>query len=194
MSIDIRLPPPEPGPAQPMVQEYSDPSPVAPVQPVQLGPDDKFQFNCHKGIACFNKCCQNIDIMLAPYDVLRLKKRLGISSRDFLDSFTRDFAMDGHGHAGAEARDQGRIAGLRVPHPKAAAYARTGPRPAATMRSVLLSMRKKGSPTDEDSYFVVKRTTAWVTRSRRRRPCATTAENRGWRTTTRSIANGARSY
>ncbi len=42
---------------------------------VVFGPEDSFQFNCHKGIACFNKCCENIDIMLAPYDVLRLKKR-----------------------------------------------------------------------------------------------------------------------
>ncbi len=47
--------------------------------PVQLALDDKFQFRCHKGIACFNKCCENIDIMLTPYDILRLKNRLGIT-------------------------------------------------------------------------------------------------------------------
>jgi hypothetical protein len=78
-----------------MSNEFSDPSPVTPIQPVQLGPDDSFQFRCHKGIACFNKCCENIDIMLAPYDVLRLKKRLGLSARDFLDNFTRDFQKIG---------------------------------------------------------------------------------------------------
>ena len=40
--------------------------------------------DCHKGIACFNKCCQSIDIMLAPYDILRLKKRLGMCPAEFL--------------------------------------------------------------------------------------------------------------
>jgi len=156
MSIDIRLPPPESGPGQAMIKEYSDPSPMTPVQPVQLGPDDTFQFRCHKGIACFNKCCQNIDIMLAPYDILRLKRRLGLSSRDFLDNFTRDFAMDGHGMPGLKlaTKDESPACvfltpegcGVYADRPSACRYYALG----------LLSMRKKDSPTDEDSYFVVK--------------------------------------
>jgi len=38
----------------------------SPIIPVQLALHDKFQFRCHKGIACFNKCCENIDILLTP--------------------------------------------------------------------------------------------------------------------------------
>ncbi len=139
-----------------MSNEYSDPSPVTPVQPVQLTQDDSFQFRCHQGIACFNKCCQNIDIMLAPYDVLRLKRRLRLSARDFLDNFTRDFQMDGHGMPGLKLATKEESpacvfltpegCGVYADRPSACRYYALG----------LLSMRKKDSPTDEDSYFVVK--------------------------------------
>jgi len=54
----------------------------------RLGPDDKFRFGCHPGVACFNQCCGDVNIFLAPYDVLRMKKRLGISSTEFLEKYT----------------------------------------------------------------------------------------------------------
>ena len=57
------------------------------VEPRQLSPDSKFKFLCHKGISCFTHCCSNVDIMLTPYDVLRLKRRLGISSGEFLERY-----------------------------------------------------------------------------------------------------------
>ncbi|TAL26064.1 MAG: YkgJ family cysteine cluster protein [Nitrospirae bacterium] len=58
------------------------------VQPARLDPETKFRFRCHKDIKCFTKCCSNIDIMLTPYDVLRLKNRLGMSSEEFLEKYT----------------------------------------------------------------------------------------------------------
>jgi Fe-S-cluster containining protein len=58
------------------------------VEPVRLTLDSKFKFRCHKGIACFTKCCSNIDILLTPYDIVRLKNRLGISSEEFLLDYT----------------------------------------------------------------------------------------------------------
>lgn len=51
--------------------------------------DSKLQFKCHPGIACFTRCCSNIDILLTPYDVVRMKNRLGISSTEFLKRHTR---------------------------------------------------------------------------------------------------------
>lgn len=48
----------------------------------------EFKFKCHKDIECFTKCCSNIEILLTPYDVLRLKKRLGLSSSQFLTKYT----------------------------------------------------------------------------------------------------------
>ncbi len=50
--------------------------------------DDRFRFACHSGVQCFNQCCANINIFLTPYDVLRLKQRLGITSTELLDKYT----------------------------------------------------------------------------------------------------------
>ena len=56
------------------------PFPESPVTPEQFDENHVIKFRCYKGIECFNACCRNIDIMLTPYDILRLKQRLGISS------------------------------------------------------------------------------------------------------------------
>ena len=53
----------------------------------RLGPDDTFTFSCQPGISCFNHCCVDVNVFLSPYDVLRLKKRLGMSSEEFLDKY-----------------------------------------------------------------------------------------------------------
>ena len=78
-----------------------DDSPLAetPVLPNQLTGDAVIQFRCHKDIDCFNACCKNIDIMLTPYDILRLKKRLGITSTEFLRQYTEPFEF-GKGSVG----------------------------------------------------------------------------------------------
>ena len=56
-----------------------DESPFAssPVIPEQFDEDHVIKFRCYKGIECFNACCRDIDITLTPYDILRLKQRLG---------------------------------------------------------------------------------------------------------------------
>ena len=53
----------------------------------RMDPEHAFQFNCFPGVPCFTKCCQDINIVLTPYDVLRLKRALGISSDEFLDKY-----------------------------------------------------------------------------------------------------------
>jgi uncharacterized protein len=53
----------------------------------RLGLDDPFTFGCHPGVSCFNCCCSDVNIFLSPYDVLRLKKRLGVTSGEFLDRY-----------------------------------------------------------------------------------------------------------
>ncbi len=49
---------------------------------------DRFQFACHKGLSCFTQCCQKLEVMLTPYDILRLKNALNISSDRFLEKYT----------------------------------------------------------------------------------------------------------
>lgn len=58
------------------------------VDPVKYTLETRFKFKCHRGISCFTKCCSNIDIMLTPYDIIVMKKRLGISSTEFLERYT----------------------------------------------------------------------------------------------------------
>ncbi len=47
-----------------------------------------FRFHCYPGVSCFTQCCQDITIFLTPYDVLRLKNSLNISSDEFLEKYT----------------------------------------------------------------------------------------------------------
>jgi Fe-S-cluster containining protein len=49
---------------------------------------DTFRFSCHKGLSCFTQCCADVTIFLTPYDVLRMKRSLGVSSEEFLARYT----------------------------------------------------------------------------------------------------------
>ena len=64
------------------------PDNTAKIDPVRLGPDSEFQFKCHKGVKCFNQCCRDINIILTPFDIIKLKNRLGLSSEEFLALYT----------------------------------------------------------------------------------------------------------
>jgi len=46
--------------------------------------DSIFRFACHAGVACFTRCCHDADMYLYPYDIIRLKHCLGMTSEDFL--------------------------------------------------------------------------------------------------------------
>jgi len=61
----------------------------------RLGLDDSFTFSCNPGVSCFNECCGDVNIVLTPYDVLRLKRRLGMSSTELLQRYTiKPFTKD----------------------------------------------------------------------------------------------------
>lgn len=52
-----------------------------------LATGETFQFGCHPGVPCFTQCCRELELDLTPYDVLRLRQGLKISSHDFFDRF-----------------------------------------------------------------------------------------------------------
>lgn len=56
-----------------------------------------FNFACRKGLSCFTQCCQDVNIFLTPYDVLRMKNRLGVSSDEFLSTYTTVLVHKGSG-------------------------------------------------------------------------------------------------
>ena len=57
-------------------------------QLVPLGYDESFRFSCTRQVLCFNACCRDLNQFLTPYDILRLKGHLEISSEEFLAKYT----------------------------------------------------------------------------------------------------------
>jgi Fe-S-cluster containining protein len=64
------------------------PNAQARIEPVRLGLDSRFKFRCHKDVSCFTRCCRGITIMLTPYDIILLKKRLDLTSTQFLAMYS----------------------------------------------------------------------------------------------------------
>ncbi|CAB5128941.1 hypothetical protein D3OALGA1CA_3103 [Olavius algarvensis associated proteobacterium Delta 3] len=56
-----------------------------PMTPISV--DEPFQFCCSPGVPCFNACCRDLNQFLYPYDILRLKHHLGVSSTRFLERY-----------------------------------------------------------------------------------------------------------
>jgi len=138
-------------------KEIRDNSPhPSPVEPRELKLESRFRFRCHEGIACFNACCRNIDISLTPYDILRLKRRLAMSSKEFVARYTVPFEMDADGMPGVKM--------LTKPGTSECAFlGEEGctvyeDRPVACRYYALGSMavRKKDSAEVQDIYFVVR--------------------------------------
>ncbi len=56
---------------------------------VPLAKKEKFSFECHSGVDCYMVCCRNVDMFLYPYDILRLKNHLQITSQLFIENYVR---------------------------------------------------------------------------------------------------------
>lgn len=48
---------------------------------------DTFNFGCHPGVPCYTDCCRMLELALTPYDVLRLRKATGLTSRELLEHY-----------------------------------------------------------------------------------------------------------
>ncbi len=58
-----------------------------PVNPdKRLSVDDEFQFACGPHVPCFTECCRKLELLLTPFDVLKLRKSLGMPAADVLDT------------------------------------------------------------------------------------------------------------
>ena len=62
-----------------------------------LNLDSRLQFACHPGLPCFTHCCRDVNIYLTPFDVLRMRKKLGLSSQEFLERYTVTLVGEGTG-------------------------------------------------------------------------------------------------
>ncbi len=67
---------------------------MAQIAPTRVGLKSQFKFKCHPEVSCFTKCCRGINITLTPYDIIRLKNRLGLESEEFLAIYTEPHIME----------------------------------------------------------------------------------------------------
>ncbi len=123
--------------------------------PEILGLDHPVKFSCHKGISCFNSCCKQADVMLAPYDVIRLKNSLNMDSEAFLKKYTVPWEIEAKGMVGVKLKtteekhclfvtDEG--CGVYEDRPAACRYYPFG----------LMGIKHTETKTDEQAYFRIK--------------------------------------
>jgi hypothetical protein len=132
------------------------PFPNSPVVPTMVADSHVIEFSCHKGIGCWNACCSNIDISLTPYDVLRMKKRLGVTSTEFLKDYTVPYEMEKDGIAGIKFRPVENGTACRFMKPEGCDIYSDRPTACRYYPVALLSMRKQDEYVDRDSYAIVK--------------------------------------
>ena len=58
------------------------------ILPQKLELSSPLQFQCHPGVSCFTACCHTIKIILTPYDILMLRKRLNLAADEFITTYT----------------------------------------------------------------------------------------------------------
>ncbi len=123
--------------------------------PTMLELGSKLKFSCHKGISCFNACCKHADITLTPYDVIRLKDRLELTSTEFLKQHTVPFQVDQDGLPGIKLRTTDEGACLLMTEEGCSVYK---DRPTACRYYPLgnMAMHGTGASKAETHYFLVE--------------------------------------
>jgi Fe-S-cluster containining protein len=132
------------------------PFPTSPVMPAMLEGSKIINFRCHKGIGCFNACCKSIDISLTPYDIVRLKTRLGITSTEFLRDYTVPYEMEKDGLAGVKFKSVDGGTACRFMTDEGCSVYEDRPTACRYYPIALLSMRRQDEFTDTHSFALVK--------------------------------------
>ncbi len=143
-------------PRVPMGTASDNPFPESPVLPETFGEERTIRFRCHRGVACWNACCSNIDISLTPYDIVRLKNRLGLTSTEFLERYTVPYEMEKDGIAGVKLKPVEGGTACRFMRPEGCGVYEDRPTACRYYPVALLAMRRQGEAIDRDSYALVK--------------------------------------
>jgi Fe-S-cluster containining protein len=132
------------------------PFPLSPVQPELIEGDKQIRFRCHRGVACWNACCRNIDISLTPYDILRLKRRLKISSSEFLAKYTLPYEIEKDGIAGVKLKPVENGTACQFMREEGCSVYEDRPTACRYYPVALLSMRRQDEYTDRAAYALVR--------------------------------------
>ncbi len=129
---------------------------TSPVVPQMLEGSATIQFRCRKGIECWNACCSNIDISLTPYDILRLSRRLGISTTEFLQQYTFPYELEPNGIAGVKFKPIENGRACQFMRPEGCDVYSDRPTACRYYPVALLSMRRSDEYTDRNAYALVQ--------------------------------------
>ncbi|MBK9574285.1 MAG: YkgJ family cysteine cluster protein [Rhodoferax sp.] len=132
------------------------PPPANPVLPQTFDDSKVIQFQCRKGIGCWNACCSNIDISLTPYDILRLKRRFASSSGEFLKQYTVPYEMEQSSIAGVKLRPVANGTACQFMRPEGCSVYEDRPTACRYYPVALLSLRRQDETTDSASYALVE--------------------------------------
>jgi Fe-S-cluster containining protein len=124
--------------------------------PTTLEGGATLQFQCRKGIACWNACCSNIDISLTPYDIVRLKQRFDLASHEFLATYTVPYEMEQGGLAGVKLKPVDGGTACRFMNSEGCSVYEDRPTACRYYPVALLSMRKQDESFDRQVYAIVK--------------------------------------
>jgi Fe-S-cluster containining protein len=132
------------------------PFPVNPVLPQTFDAAKVIQFQCRKGIACWNACCSNIDISLTPYDILRLRRRFELSSGAFLQQYTLPYEMEQNSIAGVKLRPVANGSACQFMTADGCSVYEDRPTACRYYPLALLSLRRQDETADSTSYALVE--------------------------------------
>jgi hypothetical protein len=59
------------------------------IEPRKYTAETRFKFACHKGKECYTHCCSDLNMILTPYDIIRMKNILGLTCDQFLAVYTK---------------------------------------------------------------------------------------------------------
>ena len=127
----------------------------SPVVPIRLQANDTLKFRCHKGVSCWNACCSQADVILTPYDIIRLKQQTGLSTTDVLAKHTVPFELDASGMPGIKLRTRNEGTCLFMTDEGCSVY-QNRPTACRYYPSGLLSMRSIDKNVDERAFLLIK--------------------------------------
>ncbi len=131
----------------------------SPVQPVQLTPDTRFTFRCHKGIACWNKCCHGADITLTPFDILQLARYFSVRPKNIVADFAVPAFHDASGMPVPKLvmrGKDGKGACVFLDEEEGCKVYEARPATCRYYPLGLATMKMKGHEKKEEMYFLVK--------------------------------------
>jgi len=59
------------------------------IEPRKYTLDSRFKFACNKGMKCYTHCCSDLNMILTPFDIIRMKNRFGLTCDQFLAIYTK---------------------------------------------------------------------------------------------------------